>query len=139
MQWDYDVIIHGEPASSKNQRRIVGLKNRQPRLIKSAKALGYAESFRRQCKRIDPMLDGDLYIHIDAYYASRRPDLSCLEIIKDLLQGYAYENDRQIKMESSVWNLSKEEPRVRVRIRRIVSAGCTETYSSTLCGMLDLS
>lgn len=137
--WDYDVTVAGEPASSKNQRRIVGMKSGKPRLIKSAKALGYWDLLKGKITPLDNKLEGDLYIHVDAYYASRRPDLSCLEIIKDVLQELVYENDRQIKMESSVWNLDRQNPRVRIRIRVIGSAGCTETYSSLLCETLDLS
>lgn len=137
--WGYDITVLGEPASSKNQRRIVGLKYGKPRLIKSGKALNYWDHFKSFALPLDKKLEGDLYIHVDAYYASRRPDLSCLEIIKDVLQGIAYENDRQIKMESAVWNLDRSLPHVRVRIREIGSRECTETYSSLLSTTLDLA
>lgn len=139
VHWDYDCVVPGEPASSKNQRRIVRARSGSPRLIKSAKALAYWDAIKLSAPILDPMLQGDLYVHIDAYYASRRPDLSCLEIIKDALQGVAYPNDRQVKMESAVWNLNRSQPHVRIRIREIGSSGCIETYSSLLCATLDLA
>jgi len=137
--WILDIVVPGQPVSSKNRRRIVGMKSRRPRLIKSADALSYVEMVKASCPVLNPLLDGDLYIHVDAYYASRRPDLACLEIIRDALEGRVYENDRQIKMESATWNLDKDDPRARIRIRWIGSRQCTDTYSSMLCGTLDLA
>lgn len=135
--WDLDFWINGEPASLKNQRRIVR-RGKKLLSIKSAKAMKYWDSFVHQIPPGIEMLEGDLYIHVDVYYASRRPDLSCLDIIKDILQGHAYENDRQIKAESAVWNLDRSTPRTRIRIRRMPSSGCTERYSEMLSGTLEL-
>ncbi len=116
--WDADFVVLGEPASAKNQRRIV-LVRKKPRVIKSAKALAYAKSFDTQCPRLTPALEGAVALRLDVYYASRRPDLACIDLIQDLLQGHIYLNDRQVKASMSLWNLDRENPRVRVRVREI--------------------
>lgn len=129
--WEFDTVILGEVASSKNQRRIVSIKSKGkvvPRLIKSAKALAYSDSFKLQCPQMETPLEGDLMIKLDVWYASRRPDLSASDLIKDLLQGYAYANDRQIKGELSLWNLDRENPRLRIRLGRLPK-GHEEGYS----------
>jgi hypothetical protein len=130
VNWDFDQEILGEPASAKNQRRIVRVHG-QPRIIKSAKALAYAKSFQEQAIPLDPLLEGDIAVLIDVYYRSRRPDLAAMDLVMDLLQGIAYKNDRQVKASQSLWNLDKENPRTRIRIRRLrvdCSAG-TSSYS----------
>lgn len=126
MSWDCDFWVEGEPVSAKNQRRLI---RNPPRLIKSEKALAYAKSFDRQCPVLDPLLEGDIALWIDAYYRTRRPDLACVDLIQDLLEGKIYANDRQVKASGSTWNLDKENPRVRIRIRRIFSNGSTEMSS----------
>ena len=116
--WDVDFWVAGEPASAKNQRRIVTIGGK-PRLIKSAKALAYCETFEKQCTGKIELIDGDVALRLDVWYASRRPDLACMDIIMDLLQGVAYANDRAVKASMSLWNLDRENPRVRVRVRKI--------------------
>jgi len=116
--WDFDAVIFGEPQSAKNRRRIVSIGGK-PRLIKSKKALEYEKIFLKQCPRCDPILDGDVALLIDVYYGSRRPDLACIDLIQDLLQGFAYSNDRQVKASQTLWNLDKSNPRCRIRVRPI--------------------
>jgi Holliday junction resolvase RusA-like endonuclease len=128
VKWDYDVVVLGEPASAKNQRRIVKVQNR-PMIIKSKKALDYSRNFASQLTPINPLLSGDLAISLDVYYASRRPDLAAMDLVMDLLQGIVYLNDRQVKASRSLWNLDKENPRVRVRVRRILEDCSTGTSS----------
>lgn len=127
--WDFDQVILGEPASSKNRRQIVRIRG-VPRLIKGKKALAYAKEFERQCHVLDDLITEDVVLMIDAYYASRRPDLAALELIQDLLQGKVYANDRQVKAHASVWNLDRDNPRVRVRVRRLPNPPEEDTYSS---------
>tara|TARA_R110000787_G_scaffold8861_4_gene30446 strand:- start:731 stop:1174 length:444 start_codon:yes stop_codon:yes gene_type:complete len=112
-----DVTIEGEAASAKNQRRIV-LIGGKPRLIKSAKALAYAESFALQFPPCE-ISESDVVVWLDCWYASRRPDLSAADLIHDLLQSRIIKNDRQIKGSTSLWNLDKEKPRVRIRVAEI--------------------
>ena len=118
MRWDFECVIYGEAASAKNSRRIVSVAGK-PRLIKSAKALKYEKIFHSQCPQLDETLEGDCALSIDVYYASRRPDLACVDLIQDLLQGRVYANDRQVKASQSFWNLDKENPRCRIRVRRL--------------------
>ena len=124
VNWDFDQVIFGEPASAKNQRRIVTV-NGRPRLIKSKKALDYCKAFAEQANALPELLEGDLAIRLDVYYASRRPDLAAMDLVMDLLQGVVYSNDRQVKANQSLWNLDKESPRVRIRVR------CLEVDCST--------
>ena len=128
VKWDFDQTILGEAASAKNQRRIVTVGGK-PRLIKSKKALGYCKTFAEQAIPLDPLLEGDVSILLDVYYASRRPDLAAMDIVMDLLQDVAYLNDRQVKASQSLWNLDKENPRVRIRIRTL-EKDCSTGISS---------
>lgn len=121
MSLDYDAWIIGEPASAKNQRRIVKIRQ-QTRIIKSEKALAYAASFAAQAPVLDPLIESDVSLRVDVWYRSRRPDLACVDLIQDLLQGVAIANDRQVKASASYWNLDKENPRVRVRIKTLPDA-----------------
>lgn len=130
------MVILGEPASAKNQRRIVKIHGKM-RLIKSAKALAYAKSFKAQAPVLDPLIEGDLSLRVDVWYASRRPDLACLDLIQDLLQDVAYPNDRQVKASASFWNLDRENPRVRIRLKRIKLDSSGGTSSSKQCMISD--
>ena len=118
MSWDFDCVIFGEPASAKNRRRIVSVGGK-PRLIKSAKALAYEKVFREQCPKCEPIIEGDCALSVEVYYGSRRPDLAAVDLIQDLLQGFVYVNDRQVKASQSLWNLDKENPRCRIKVRQL--------------------
>lgn len=87
-------------------------------MIKSVKALDYADYFHSQLQQLDELMEGDLAIHITIYYASRRPDLD-ESLILDLLQGKIYLNDRQIKEKHIYHRLDKENPRSEIRITSI--------------------
>ena len=137
--WDIDFIILGEPASAKNQRRIV-LYGDRPRLIKSKKALDYCDSFNSQCPTLEAIIETDCVLRIDVWYKSRRPDLSCTDLIMDLLQGKIYKNDRQVKGQMSLWNLDKKDPRCRVRVKTMeqdCSQGLSSFRQSEIWGDLD--
>jgi len=107
-------VVYGEPASKANSRKMVTIKG-VPRLIKSRKALGYAEVFKLQC-RGSPM-EGDVKVSMTIYYGSRRPDLD-ESLILDLLQGIAYHNDRQVKEKHIIWGLDRENPRTEIRVEK---------------------
>jgi Holliday junction resolvase RusA-like endonuclease len=104
--------VYGEPASKANSRRVVNIGG-MSRLIKSAKALTYAEVFKSQAKPIAGLLEGDLRVTMIIHYASRRPDLD-ESLILDLLQGVAYLNDRQVKEKHIYWALDKDNPRAEI-------------------------
>ncbi len=133
METEEDFVIKGEPASAKNQRRIVQFQGK-PRLIKSKKALDYSKSFQSQCPKRDDLIECDVSLRIDVWYASRRPDLACADLIMDLLQGYIYLNDRQVKGVMSIWNLDRENPRSRIRIMKLGDGESSQGLSSSrLC------
>jgi Holliday junction resolvase RusA-like endonuclease len=109
--------IYGEPASKANSRRVVRFGS-MSRLIKSAKALSYAESFKQQMSdREHEPFTGDVSVEMTIYYASRRPDLD-ESLILDLLQGVAYLNDRQVKEKHIYWGLDKENPRCEIKVTK---------------------
>ena len=64
------------------------------------------------------MLTGDLMVTMHIHYASRRPDLD-ESLILDLMQGFIYENDRQVKERHTYWHLDKERPRAEILVSRI--------------------
>lgn len=105
-------VFYGEPASKANSRRVVRIGN-QSRLIKSAKALTYAEMFKEQARPVSPLVTQDVRVTMFIYYASRRPDLD-ESLILDLLQGVFYVNDRQVKEKHIYWGLDKDNPRAEI-------------------------
>jgi Holliday junction resolvase RusA-like endonuclease len=111
------LIIYGEPASKANSRRVVRFGS-MSRLIKSAKALSYAEAFKHQMAgREHEPFTGDVSVEMTIHYASRRPDLD-ESLILDLLQGVAYLNDRQVKEKHIYWGLDKENPRCEITVTK---------------------
>jgi len=111
------LIIFGEPASKANSRWVVRYGG-MSRLIKSKKALSYADVFLQQCPVFPTLLTGDLKITLRIYYASRRPDLD-ESLILDLLQGRVYVNDRQVKERHCYWGLDPEHPRTEMVVEQI--------------------
>tara|TARA_R100001143_G_C3346255_1_gene126953 strand:+ start:44 stop:439 length:396 start_codon:yes stop_codon:yes gene_type:complete len=119
------LLILGEPASKSNSRRAIFSKG-TPRFIKSKKALDYKESFlaqinaqmRLNCAKNESIYSPctcDVVVEMTIFYASRRPDLD-ESLILDLLQGFAYENDRQVKEKHIYWGLDKDNPRTQIKI-----------------------
>ena len=123
-----ELTILGEPASKANSRRLVTFGNR-PASIKSSKALNYEKSAILQIpEHAKKMLEGDLQVKIDIYYASRRPDLDesvildCLQAKYkkgELIRRGVYINDRQIKRKLITWGLDKSNPRAEIAIEKI--------------------
>ena len=109
-------IIHGEPASKSNSRKLVTIKGR-PAFIKSDKARKYVKRFEEQCPQMgDSMFLDDVEVEMTVYYASRRPDLD-ESVILDCMQGFIYKNDRQVKRKVITWGLDKENPRAEITVR----------------------
>jgi Holliday junction resolvase RusA-like endonuclease len=109
------LVVHGEPASKANSRKLV-LFGKRPASIKSDKARGYARDFELQVRPIDPLMQGELRMDIWIYYASQRPDLD-ESLILDLLQGKVYENDRQVRERHVYHHIDKANPRIEVIIQ----------------------
>ena len=134
--WDFDFVVLGEPASAKNSRQIV-FRGKHPRLIKSKKALGYCKDFELQCPMLSDLIDCDVALRLDVFYRSRRPDLAAMDLVMDLLQGRVLKNDRCVKASQSIWNLDKENPRTRIRIRKLeleTSVGLSSFPASEIWG-----
>lgn len=112
-----EFVVYGEPASKSNSRQLVHL-NGKPAFIKSSKARQYERDFQLQCKRLDKLLEGDLAVHIKIFYASRRPDLD-ESVILDCMQGFIYENDRQVKEKHIYHALDKTNPRAEIRVENM--------------------
>lgn len=108
----YVSLVEGEIASKSNSRKLVTQAGK-PRFIKSTKARQYEERWGYFAKTRSPLFEEDVILAVRVYYQSRRPDLDITHL-KDLLQGYAYKNDRQVKMEFPVWALDREKPRVEI-------------------------
>ena len=109
-------IIHGEPASKANSRKLVTIKGR-PAFIKSEKARKYVKQFEEQCPQMgDSMFLDDVEVEMTVFYASRRPDLD-ESVILDCMQGFIYKNDRQVKRKVITWGLDKENPRAEITVR----------------------
>ena len=115
--WVVEFNTVGEPASKANSRRLVAIGGK-PRFIKSKKGLLFVQSFITQCPTLDPLLDGDLLVAIEIYYASRRPDLD-ESLILDAMEKRIYKNDRQVKEKHIYWNLSKDDPHIKIKIAQI--------------------
>lgn len=115
------ITIQGEPCSKANSRRAVTVGGKG-RFIKSKKALSYVNSAKWQLQQMVILghlpkapIEGDVTVTIDIWYASRRPDLD-ESVILDVLQGFAYLNDRQIKAKHVFWHLDREMPRARISV-----------------------
>ena len=113
----FKAIILGEPASKANSRRMVTIAGRA-RLIKSKKAVDYVTAFKKQCPKLDELLEGDVRVTMTIYYRTRRPDLD-ESVILDCLEGYAYKNDRQVKEKHIYHGLDKENPRAEITVEPI--------------------
>lgn len=116
MKTEVSFVVLGEPASKANSRRLVRFGNR-PAFIKSQKARDYTDSFKLQCPKLDPLMDGDLSVTMTIFYASRRPDLD-ESVILDSMQDLIYENDRQVKEKHIYWGLDKENPRSEITVKK---------------------
>lgn len=114
MESEVSFIVLGEPASKANSRKLVRFGNR-PAFIKSQKARDYTDTFKLQCPKLDPLMEGDVSVTMTIYYASRRPDLD-ESVILDAMQDLIYENDRQVKEKHIYWGLDKENPRAEITV-----------------------
>lgn len=123
-----ELTILGEAASKANCRRLVKFGKRTAS-IKSEKALDYEKTAILQIpEEAKQMLEGDLGVKINIYYASRRSDLD-ESVILDCLQAKykngelvrrgVYINDRQIKRKLIVWGLDKSNPRAEIQVSKI--------------------
>lgn len=111
--------ILGQPYSKSNSRRITFIKGKV-RNIKSAKALDYVKQAQLQLPTLEPLLTGELSMTLHIYYTSQRPDLD-ETLILDILQGFIYNNDRQIRERHTYHHISKDNPRTEITITQRIT------------------
>lgn len=109
------LVVKGEPASKANGRRVVRIAG-VSRSIKSKKALSYSDAFNLQVQPVEPLLEGELTVTMNIYYANQRSDLD-ESLILDLLQGVLYKNDRQVREKHIHHAIDRNNPRVEVWVR----------------------
>lgn len=117
MKFDVTFQIIGEPASKANSRKIVKFGNRMAS-IKSDKARKYWKSAEEQLPRGLVPTKKDVCVEMVIYYSTRRPDLD-ESLILDIMQGYIYENDRQVKQKKIYWQLDRDNPRSVIRVTEL--------------------
>lgn len=123
-------VLLGEPVSKANQRRpaLTGRRSRRWRFIKSEKALGWEGFVREQLRmlRIAELIPvgvafpkEPVCVTAHLWYRTERPDLD-ESLLLDLLQGYAYTNDRQVKAKIIYHGIDRENPRADVHVLSLV-------------------
>ena len=121
----FRATIPGAPVSKANSREVVHFGDR-PAIIKSKDARKYETRARLYLTAM--LVNGDLppipafpkgtevAVTIHAYYRNHRPDLD-ESIILDVLQGYAYANDRQVREKHVYHAIDKDNPRAEVEVQ----------------------
>ena len=102
-------VVYGEPASKANSRRFI----RPGLIIKSQKALSYAQAFKLQTPKLQHLMLPPLAVEMTIYYASMRPDLD-ESLILDCMQGVIYDNDRSIWKKVVTRGIDKDRPRSEI-------------------------
>lgn len=104
--------IYGEPASKANSRRFI----RPGLIIKSAKALSYAEAFLLQAPKLASPISVPVCVEATIHYSSMRPDLD-ESLILDLMQRAGiYRNDRLVIKKVITRGFDKACPRADIRV-----------------------
>ena len=86
--------------------------------IKSDKARRYWRSAEEQLPSDVVPTEKDVCVEMVIYYSTRRPDLD-ESLILDILQGYIYKNDRQVKQKKIYWQLDRVNPRAIIRVTEL--------------------
>ena len=114
----YMLILDVPPSSNRYWRSYGHMKHP----VRSPEALAYIEMVGWKCLEagiIEP-LAGDLAFHITWYRKAKQGDLSNrLKVIEDSLQGYAYEDDKQIVEIHAYRKEDKKNPRIEIEIAQI--------------------
>jgi len=116
----WSAIIYGEAASKDNSRQLVTIKGR-PALIKSVKARLFerAAHLQLQVAELKKPISGPVSATLRIYYTTERPDLD-ESVVLDVLQGYAYLNDRQVREKHVFHGIDKVRPRVEIEVVPLV-------------------
>lgn len=113
-------IIHGQPYSKANSRRLVYVKGK-PLFIKSKSALAYEQTALFQLQTIIKEnnwqeLTKPLEISADIYYPDRRQDLDASLVFDILQKAGLIHNDRQLQRIHLNRNIDKDKPRTEINI-----------------------
>lgn len=112
------LVIHGEPASKANSRKIVLIKG-QYRSIKSDKARSYEQTAYQQAlaqaRRVgwSCVEKVRFRVSLKIFYRSELPDLD-ESLVLDVLQGIVYANDRQVREKHVFHAIDAAHPRVEI-------------------------
>lgn len=113
------LILTGTLYQKGNSRRLIPARGRSPaRIIKSANALACVKSMQAEAKQQWkwPMYLGPVTLKATVFYPKKSHDL-CTSLLKDLLQGIAYEDDAQVTTVYEQAEIDKDSPRVEVYIK----------------------
>lgn len=124
----YRAVIHGKVASKANSRRLVLINGRMVP-VKSKEALRFEKDAAKQLRRMTPLLEGPVRATFRIFYDSERPDLD-ESLVLDVLQGYAYKNDRQVRERHCYHGVDKIDPRVEILIEPLVPQQATLAVQS---------
>jgi Holliday junction resolvase RusA-like endonuclease len=111
--WSYGPYeMPGQLCSKSNSRRIVQIRG-QVRVIKSAEALAYVESFKRWMPKPVKPFEGPIALDAFVFYKDWRRDLD-IALLQDCLQAHGIiKNDRQVIQIHAYRYIDKENPRTR--------------------------
>lgn len=127
--------LFGEPASKANSRKIVTIgkgDNASAAVIKSDKALSYVRYAEQQMQpQWLAMLEGPVFVTMQIFYATERPDLD-ESVILDILQAQwrrnkvtkaremvrrgVYVNDRQVRGKYITHHIDRDNPRAEITV-----------------------
>ena len=117
----WQMTILGHLPSLKNSR--IGVVQRRPGRKARALSLPSAEArlWRQKAElvlaagRMRPLMQGAINLTVHVWYRSARSDLD-VSLLMDTLQGYVYENDRQVVQLHAFKGVDPKNPRVRVLV-----------------------
>lgn len=96
-------------------------RNVNGRMVRSAEATAYKQEVGWLCAAlgIQP-LTGNVCVSLDFYRPAKRGDLdNLLKVVFDSLNGWAYEDDKQIVEIHAMRHEGKDDPRVELSIQEI--------------------
>lgn len=103
-------------------------------VVSSAESRSYKEAVALLCRaqKIKP-LAGNVQWHAVIYFKRNAGDLTNrLKIVEDSLNGHAWGDDAQVKCQSSVWMLDRDEPRIEIEIQPWAGRGSVEWATDAL-------
>lgn len=92
------------------------------RAVKSPEARAYQLETAKRLKGMVPVSGVQVAVRIDVYRPAKRGDLdNSLKVVLDAIQGFAYLNDKQVRVIIATQHDDKARPRVEVDVRALES------------------